>query len=178
MTAHIIGCGPTAKYWNRQGFSIGVNDCWRFHQTDYLIVVNTFKDYSRTKVIQDSRPKILFSNMVFWASHPCYKWIGDYNPWKGRLRKGTLYYSNNSTFLAASMAINMGYNDIVLWGVDFVNHAGINHANRVNDDGPTTLDKALDDWDSLASEAAKQKINISLGDKGSLLNLPLWNMSS
>lgn len=175
MTCHIIGCGPTAKHWNREGFSIGVNDCFRFHPTDYLIVVNVFKDYQRTKIIQESRPKHLFSYLSFWASHPCYKYIGDFNPWKGKLHKGMLYYSNNSTFMAASMAFNMGYTDIVLWGVDFTNHPVINHEKRVNDNGPTTLQKTLDDWHSFATECLKQKCYISLGFKGSLLNLPLWN---
>lgn len=175
-TSHcnIIGLGPTSKYWNREGFSIGVNDCFRIHPTDYLIVVNTFKDESRAKIIQDSRPKYLFSYLSFWASHPCYKYIGDFNAWMGKLRRGNLYYSNNSTFMAASMAFNMGFKEIVLWGVDFVGHQGINNEKRVRDDGPTTLEKALNDFQEFAQEAEKQNCRLYLGHTGSLLNLPLW----
>jgi hypothetical protein len=175
MTCHIIGLGPTAKHWNREGFSIGVNDCFRNHHTDLLVVVNVFKDFNRTKIVQDSRPKQLLSYLAFWASHPCYKFIGHFNPWKGKLRRGELYYSNNSPFLAASYAFNLGYDDIVLWGVDFTDHPVINDRNRVNDNGPTTLQKTLADWESFASECLKQKCYISLGIKGSLLNLPVWN---
>jgi hypothetical protein len=175
MICNIIGCGPTAKHWNLEGFSIGVNDCFRFHPTDYLIVVNTFKEYQRTKIVQESRPKHLFSYLSFWASHPCYKYIGDFNPWRGKLTKGVLYYSNNSTFMAASMAFNMGYDEIVLWGVDFTGHVNINHEKKINDDGPSTLDKAFNDFHSFQEELLKQKASLYLGHKGSLLNLPLWN---
>jgi hypothetical protein len=175
MTCHIIGLGPTAKHWNREGFSIGVNDCFRNHPTDLLVVVNTFKDYNRTKIVQDSRPKALLSYLAFWASHPCYKFIGHFNPWKGKLRRGELYYSNNSPFMAASYAFNLGYDDIVLWGVDFTDHPVINDRNRVNDNGPTTLQKTLNDWESFTEELSKQNCRVYLGIKGSLLNLPLWN---
>lgn len=123
MIASIIGCGPSGKYWNGEGFSIGVNDAFKWgNPTDILIVVNSLDNYpDRKQIVMESRPKQLLA-LGTWSSHPSYKHIPYMNQWKGVLEKGKLYKSKTSPFIAVTLAYSMGYDKIVLYGVDFIGH--------------------------------------------------------
>jgi hypothetical protein len=125
MIAHIIGCGPSGKHWNGKGFSIGVNDCLKFdHNVDILVIVNSLNSYpERKKIVEDTRPRQTLYGISCWANHPCFTPIPTMVHWRGRLDKNhKIYRSKTSPFIAASMAYSMGYDKIVLWGVDFVDH--------------------------------------------------------
>jgi len=124
MICHIIGCGESGKYWDGNGFSIGVNDCFKFgHHPDILIVVNNMRRFQeRKKIIDATRPRVKLYGLGSWSNHPNYQHIDYMNIWKGDLKKGKLYKSKTSPFIAVTMAYSLGYDKIVLWGVDFVNH--------------------------------------------------------
>lgn len=130
MIAHIIGCGPSGQHWNGVGFSIGVNDCFKFGQTtDYLVVVNSLDNYpERKKIVEESRPRKKLLGLESWCRHPNYEHIAYMNKWRGKIERGNLYKSKTSPFIAVTMAYSFGYDKIVLWGVDFVDHPNVNGA--------------------------------------------------
>lgn len=130
MTVHIIALGDSASKWYGSGDSIGVNDAAKWgHPIQRLILLNNPNEfeYDRLKTIQNTnaemvytcyrewqRPQNQMNNVVFF----------NYNVWQGRLLgKGMGYQtSKTSPFCAISIAYNLGYDEIVLWGVDFKNH--------------------------------------------------------
>lgn len=130
----VIGCGDSAKDWNKVpvDLSIGVNDCVKHgHEVDYLVVVNSplkfhprldNKYTDRLKVITDSKPKRFFCHNTNWR-----KWVPNaellgFKTFIGTYRKGRVYCSKTSPFVAITLAASLGATDIIIWGVDMVNH--------------------------------------------------------
>lgn len=169
-TAHIVALGPSVKNFKPDGnLTIGCNDCFKYVPTDYLIVVSIL-DYERQRIVMNSRPKKLLSFMPVWVSHPNYEFIGQMHPWRqdrpNRLDKRILYHSNNTPFIQCSLAFNLGYKKIVLWGVDFMDH-------------PILKDEALErtwiDFSQLQSGFLENNASMYLGSSGSVLDLRQWN---
>lgn len=135
MIAGIIGCGQTSEGWEntRHDFTIGVNDCKKFgHDPDYLLVIDSPKRFTkdRIEIMKQTKSKLITRD----------------DQWKGilgssekvrlqsfgkHLKKGHVYSSKTSTFVAMSIAFNMGATDIVLHGVDFINHTVFNPSNKL-----------------------------------------------
>lgn len=123
MKCSIIGLGETCALWDGEGYSIGVNDIYgKGIKTDAIVVVDTFRKLpDRYRTIQDSRPKELFSQLTWWRDHPNYKPI-ELRRFKDVFKAGTVYHSNTTPIIAMSIAVNKGFKEIVLYGVDFVDH--------------------------------------------------------
>lgn len=133
----IIGCGETASQWDGKGFSIGVNDCWRFGKpTDYLVVVNTKKQFTEERLnwIIRSQPERLYTHsedyrhdfpesIFFKLKEDCFQ------KWRGKLIDSTVQFSKTSPFVAISLAYSIGAKTINLYGVDFNNHKTYNPSN-------------------------------------------------
>lgn len=146
MIAHIIGCGDSGSRWPGTGFSIGVNDCWKFgKETSALLLVNSLLQFpERRKIVDEARPRHgLYTNQPTFRNHPCYKPLtarpvcvpikenqkGRLEHYGGRADKiyqGRLYMTGTSSpIIAVSIAWGMGFDKIILWGVDFVDHRSI-----------------------------------------------------
>lgn len=124
MICNVVACGPSGKYWNGKGYSIGVNDCRKWgHEVDILICINSLSKYpDRKQIVMDSRPREKFLAMGgSWSTHPCYERIAYMNHWRGKLEK-KLYRSISSPFVAVTLAYSLGYDKIILWGVDMTDH--------------------------------------------------------
>ena len=127
MKINIIGCGETAQLWDGQGYSIGVNDCWKYHKTNGLVVVNSPAKFERDRldIIVRSEPDTFYSHLKGWKLHfPAMKEI-KMNHWNGHsksIRNGRIFHSRTSPLIAMSIAFNMGAKELVLWGVDFRTH--------------------------------------------------------
>ena len=123
---NIIGCGSSAADWNGQGESIGVNDCWKYgNATDYLLIVNSANKFTpeRLEIIKHSRPKMTFSHLGEWRDIvPSNFQLISINRWNGQLMTGHIHHAETSPFVAMSWAYRQGYNKMILWGVDFVDH--------------------------------------------------------
>lgn len=170
--AHVIGCGQTATNWEGSGYSIGVNDSWKFGIiTDRLIVVNSLTKWpDRRKTVLNSTPKDgLYSQIASFNHHPNYKHIGPMQRWKGaNFKPNVLYHSSSSPFIGVSMAHNMGFKEIVLWGVDLIDHPTIkNNALRNELRLFETFSKAL------LKEGTKVYLGTSFGALKDIL--PIWN---
>jgi hypothetical protein len=145
MIISVVACGESAKDWFNTpcDISVGVNDCLKWGKdTDYLICVNSpFKfepnkknNYTdRKNFILGSRAKFLTSLYDEWKrikkplEHLAITRFGN------RVRKGTTYFSRSSPFIAMSHAYNLGATDIILWGVDFLNHPDFKEGKRSTD---------------------------------------------
>jgi hypothetical protein len=124
-TFTIVGCGDTAKDWQPNGHSIGVNDSWKWgKETDSLLVCNNPFRFTeqRREIIKNSKPKIFYCNNASWSfAFPDWQKL-NLKPWYNVVNPNCIYYSNTSPFIAISLAYTLGAKDIILWGVDFKTH--------------------------------------------------------
>lgn len=139
MTAFVIGCGKTAEGWFNQphDLSIGVQDCGKFGKDpDYLVLIDSLqgfkKEPERVKQIGRSTSKILASTDTWKSIHRNYERI-QIRPFGKYLKKGHVYCSKSSPFVALSIAFNMGAKNIVLFGVDMNDHKVFQPGNKLRD---------------------------------------------
>lgn len=172
MVASVIGCGQTATNWDGSGYSIGVNDVWRFGLiTDRLIVVNSLTKWpDRRSIVLRSTPKDgLYSQISSFSHHPNYKHIGPMQRWRSKLLPGTLYHSSTSPFIGVSMAHNMGFKEIVLYGVDFISHPNVKDNSLVNE---------MRYYETFSKALLKEGTKVYLGSEVGALKeiLPIWKI--
>ena len=131
----IICCGDSARNWEPRGTTLGVNDSWKFGKpTDILLCCNRPVDFTkdRLRTITTSTPKTFYSHKGNWAyAFPDWKKIHLHN-WSGSryfvpymnkpIEHKMTYSSNTSSFIALSLAYNLGAKEIIMYGIDFMNH--------------------------------------------------------
>lgn len=178
MIVSIVACGASAYDWHKVpvDHSIGVNDCWKLsYPTDWLLVCNwpvKFPQH-RLNIIKNSNPKQFFSSVDQWST-----WFPNMikirlTSWDGHLykeRPDFFSHSHTSPFIAMSMAYKNGAKDIILWGVDFIDHS------TYGQDGLQTKTE-LRAYRQMIEAMKAGGVNVWLGAKGSLLEefIPIWN---
>ncbi|HXR80739.1 MAG TPA: hypothetical protein VN763_07475, partial [Saprospiraceae bacterium] len=128
MISQVIGCGASGKDWfnTPSDLSIGCNDCSKFGKdTDWLVVVNRHFTPEREKIILESKPKKLITHLQHWKKHFPQAEVIRMQQFGKHLKKGHVYSSKTSPFIAVSLAFNAGANDIILHGVDLIDHKEI-----------------------------------------------------
>jgi len=181
-TYSIIGCGSTAKDWIPRGHSIGVNDAWKFgHPTDYLVVVNSpFKFHprldnkytDRLKVITDSKPKRFFCHNNNWKKwFPEAELLGLRN-FVGTYKKGRIYSSKTSPFVAITLAVREGATEIILWGIDMTNH-------HTYSPGKRSFSIEFDYYKMLFEQLENCGVKVWIGNENTVLKqiLPVYEIS-
>ena len=181
----ILGCGQTGQHWDGAGESIGVNDCFKFRPTDYLMVINPPNSFTpeRRKIIQDSKPHHFITDsrafLIGRVHQPeaiksrmdykelyCSNGRGvihyRFSKWKGKLEKW-IQYSSTSPFAAISLAYVLGYKEITLWGVDFITHRTWKAEN------PHMMEE-LENYKSFFKQLEEVGVRVYLGHHESLLN--------
>lgn len=124
MRCNIIGCGATGSLWDGSVFSIGVNDCLKFKMpVNALICVNMFnKEPERQRIVNETKTTHGFwSHTRQWSHREDFKKL-DMQQWHGRLIPGNVYWSHTSTFIAITLAVKLGFTEIVLYGCDLTDH--------------------------------------------------------
>jgi hypothetical protein len=125
MIISVIGLGQTAEGWHNTpcDLSIGVNDCARFGKnTDWLVVINRKFPTDREAIIKASECKKVFTTIDYWKKQfPKAEWIR-LQQFSKHVKKGHVYSSKTSPFVALSLAFNAGARDVILFGVDLVSH--------------------------------------------------------
>jgi hypothetical protein len=175
MKVSIVGCGDSAKEWFKVpcDLSIGVNDCVKFgHEVDYLVVVNmpgkfgpSYKNgnVNRLKTIIESKPKKFFCHSSNWRQYfPDYQLLS-MRPFVSKYMKGRVYSSKTSPFVAITLAASLGATEIIIWGVDMVNHQRWSP-------GMKGFDLELSHYQILFEELDKNGIKVWLGNENSILN--------
>lgn len=134
MIVSVVGCGDSAKEWYKTpcDLSIGVNDCVKHgHEVDWLCVINapgkfTMKSKNgwqdRLFTITNSKPKKFFCHNANWKPYFPHAEFLALKPFMTSIKKGNVYKSKTSPIAAISLAFNAGATDILLFGVDFLNH--------------------------------------------------------
>jgi len=179
-TCFIIGCGETGKYMPvlDSVTVIGVNDAAKFGKPiDILLFINRPRHFNerselehltRLEVIKSTKPKkvvTLPSLLVEWST-----WFTGnielitVTRWRKQIRPNETYHVDSSPFTAMSYAFNQGYTEIVLWGVDFINHRYL----KAETSSPA--------FSQFAMEAGKLGCKIYKGHHNQKLNLPIWTV--
>lgn len=176
MTCQIIALGDSAKHWNGQGFSIGVNDSFKFgHNINWLVVINSptrFKDEpDRRKIITESKPDKFFSNTPAWEKHfPDWQKLNLINfSYSHRQVKGRLWSSKTSPFVAICLAVQSGYTELVLWGIDMLTHKYYNP-------GTKAFNSEYKNYLKLFEKLNQEGVKIYRGADGGCFDndLPIW----
>jgi hypothetical protein len=162
----IVGCGQSASDWKENGYSIGVNDSWKFGRpTDAILLCNAPFKFSqeRLEVITKSTPKKVFAHKPGWGV-----WFPDWEqivikPWYGTVNPRQIYYSDTSPFIAISLAYTLGAKEIILWGVDFQDHHVFNSGN------PQTK-REVERYMELITELKELGCEVYLGSKGGVFD--------
>lgn len=179
MTIHVVASGETGSKWDGIGPSIGCNDAAKWgHKLDFLLLLNGPNQfqYSRLETIIKSTPKKVYTNMPsVWEKYfpNCNRvflrrWsAGD------KLNPNYTYHSGTSPFVAISLAYSWGFNKIVLWGVDLVNHErfGI---------GKTKHFQELQKFRTFAQALKEKDVKVFIGSRGTAMDsfLPVWDKES
>jgi hypothetical protein len=179
MTVAIIGAGASAEGWGKQKFdlSIGVNDCYKFgYHPDQLVLINFERKFipSRLKVILATRPQKLWTHTSTWIKHFRNGEVIKLAPFNGYVRsKDLIYSSKTSPMVAISLAYKQGATQIVLYGVDMVNHPAYRSGTKHGD-------YEVKQYLRLFDELYRKGVTVMLGAKGSTFEnkLPIWNSQS
>ncbi len=179
MTCHIIGCGLTGQYYKDEEahYVIGVNDANKFgYYFNELLFLNRPRHFN--EIGENMQPRLNTILHTNFGSIACLstirsEWM-DLFPgrsivplpiltrWAGHWKPMTCYHTNNSPFTAMSYATLLGFKEIVLWGVDFIDHKHI------------TAIESVPAFSEFSQAVQKQGINIYKGHHLSKLNLPVW----
>ena len=128
----VLGLGPSISEYRPSGnFTIGVNDIFRFHPADGLLLMDPPDSFSKDRldIITDPRhkPGTTYSQLIDWNFMRNFIKIGVVDPADGG-KVDTLDDLDclprhvDSTFTAVCIAYHLGASDIVMYGVDFTNH--------------------------------------------------------
>lgn len=175
MTISVVACGNTASEWYKTpcDLSIGVNDVLKFGENpNWLLCINGMNKFTdtRKKLIMDIRPNKFFSHNQNWLNHfsqYCEVEKISMLDWTGKLRKGKLYHTESSPFVATTLAFAQSPDDIIIWGVDFVGHQKFSEGSR-------DREREIKRFMELCAAIEKQGTRVWIGKEGSALNLPVW----
>lgn len=175
MTATILGCGDTLIHAKRHGLVVGSNDCEKHGMScDILVLANDARKFSdepeRLKVIYNTKAEVLVSNPLGWPKLPNAKPFNRFFRYPGMVRKGSIYYSATTPIISCCVAIDRGATELVLYGVDMLNHSVYSINNRF---GKLEFDVYVDFF----KKAKKSlKIETFIGARGTAFDniLPLY----
>ena len=179
MTIHVLAAGDSAKHYKGQTPSIAVNDGFKWgYQPTYLLILNTPNQFSpdRMEVMQRTRPHKLYTdNPNNWKSMFTHVEEFKSRGWSHsnrlqKISKNYLYHSKTSPFAAISLAFSWGFTEIVLWGVDMVNHRVYspngNEGSFINE---------MASYKTFIASLNDAGVKVFLGHEGSNLKfLPVW----
>lgn len=171
MTASVIGCGKSAEGWQNTpcDLSIGCNDVRRFgFEVDWLVVVNRHFEPIRDHVIKSSMPeRFLTNSAAYWPKFFPKAEVLRMQPYGKYLKKGHVYSSKTSPFVAMSLAFNAHADTIILHGVDMVDHPNIKGK---------TLNYELRQYERFCRQLNDLNTKVFVSSKESKLSefLPVW----
>jgi hypothetical protein len=135
MIIHIIGCGSSAQYWNGEGYSLGINDSFKWgYKLDALVISNRPGKFpqERLEVIKRSKPDRFFSPLNNWKFYfPHWEEI-KLRSWDGHLYKKEVVHTDSSASIAMGVARKLGAKQMILWGIDMRDHKTFNPGNPHN----------------------------------------------
>lgn len=168
-TIHILGLGESLQYYVPDGSeTIGVNDIFLHHAVDYLVCVDRPLRFTkeRFETIKNSKPKIFYSTKFLqndnskidewefyfdnYISMELQSPRGDFK----NLDNEKYCYGLCSPIVACVLAYKLGAAEIVLHGIDFMNHKILNGG---------IAEKCIKEFIALKKELEKRNISIFVG---------------
>lgn len=155
---------------------VGVNDCWKFGKpVNELLFLNRPRHFNEPCIGTDKQRidviKETPCSQVIVLDTIASEWEKMF-PDKIRVIKVTrfrkeykpmqLYHSDSSPFTAMSYAVTLGFKEIVLWGVDLIDHKYLK---------PETSAPVFNQF---AQAVEKYGVNIYKGNRESNLSLRVW----
>lgn len=130
MIISVVAVGESGHDWHKtpHDYSIGVNDCQKWnHPVNELLIINSPKSFTpaRLETIKSTKFDKVLTHSGTWDNiFPQNERIR-LQSFSKHLKKGHVYSSKTSPFVALSLAFNLGAMDVILHGVDLVNHSAI-----------------------------------------------------
>lgn len=165
MLVNIIGLGESASHWDGTGFSIGINDAFKWgHKTNCLVVSNMPIKFpqNRLDIIKRSKPLKFYSPLQAWKQYFPDMVEIKLRSWDGHLYNKTVISTDTSASIAMDLARQLRATKIILWGVDFKTH-GTYHPG--NPDSKTEFRQL----EHIVRAFREVGVNVFLGAKGSEL---------
>lgn len=174
MIVSIIACGESAREWYKTpcDLSIACNDAFKFgHQPDQLVIINFQRkfDQKRLETILATRPKKVWTHTSTWQKHFNNAVLMKLTTFSGYVRDGMIYCSKTSPMVAISLAVKQGATEIILFGIDMLNHKTYRKGTK---DG----DYEIKNYLRFFGELKKRGVKIYRGADGTCfdLQLPLY----
>lgn len=168
-TVFVLGLGETLKFfYDYDKPKIGVNDIYRKVKTEVVVCVDNPGKFipDRLDVIKNSTPKIFFSHLPKLEQLvKSFHWNAPLISVNHRVtifKDNTIYSSNNSTFVACSLAHVMGFRNIVIYGADFNTHSKLK--------GEYAINKIVNDFAWLHQNLESKGVNLMVGHRASRLS--------
>jgi hypothetical protein len=176
MTASIVALGQSAKDWHQvpHDFSVGVNDAAMWGKDpDHLVIVNFERKFhsKRLEVIKGSKSQV-WTHTNTWKKHFPGAKVIKLSPFSGWFRKGMYYSLRTSPIVAMSVAVNLGADKLILFGVDFRSHKSFNA-------GEKRGDHEMRQYFKFFEALKKVGVEVYLGGEGSALEsyLPKYEVA-
>lgn len=172
---HILGLGESLKHYVPDGNeTIGVNDIFKHHAVDFLVCVDRPLRFSkeRFETIKNSKSKKFYSIKFLQPDGECIdeweKYFNNYVSMKLQSPRGNFSNIDNekycyglcSPIVATALAYKLGATEIVLHGIDLINHTEIKGL---------LAEKSIQEFISLKKELEKRNISIFVGSKETAL---------
>jgi len=164
MNVDVLALGDSVKKYEPTGdITIGVNDIWRYHKVNNLLIIDPQKNFTPDRLawIWNSRPKKMYSHLGEWSFMPNFEQI------KLRHDKEISFEAGYPiSIISPYVAVGMAYHlykpsTITMYGVDIVNHSKIQHK----------LPRIIEDFRRMFIFLQSRNCVLQLGVKhGSLLN--------
>lgn len=173
MLINVIACGESASKWDGSGDSIGVNDALKWgHKLQRLCLLNPPQEFEpeRLQIIKHTTASEVYTCYREWHKMLSNVIFFNYHVWQGNLiAKGRKIFqtSKTSPFAAISIAYNLGYDEIVLWGVDFKNHP-VWHGGNHN------FSYEIRNYQQLAEQLKAKGVTVYSSESG-ILKLPVYS---
>lgn len=171
MTVSVIGSGPSGFEWfnTPTDLSIGCNDAAKWGKDpDWLILVNRSFPKDREAVIKATKAKRVLTSVKYWKDYFNNALEIRMQQFGKHLKKGHIYSSKTSPFIALSMAFNAHATDIILFGIDLNSHPVIKGK---------LLNYELRQFEKFCTMLKGYGVNVWVSSKDSQLSkfLPVWN---
>jgi len=169
----VVASGDSAKMWIPRGTCIGSNDCEKWGQpVDYLILANAPHKFKpeRLAIIKRSKAKILVTSLTQWKPiFPHAEQITRRTTFNKMIMKRFCQTSVTSPLMCLSIAVRMGADEIIMWGVDMKSH----HTYR---EGTKAGEREINVYRRYFKECRRLDINVWLGANGTVFDndLPVW----
>lgn len=173
MIATVVALGNSARNWQPRGLTIGVNEYLMWgRQADVMVIVNAPHKFSHQEMtyIQQHRGKMVTNSPRQWSKYfPGAEPLKHMGAFHLRVSQGRIYHSVTSPMIAISYAMQRGADEVIIWGVDMVDHPKYKAGTKAGDHEIAIYKRFFE-------SCGKLGVKIWLGELGTAFDsvIPVW----